>query len=99
MKESLRLQHPVSLLTRFATRDTVIGGKYFIKKGQTVSEIWRHFHRDPDVWGTDADEFRPERMLDVNFSKLPTNAWKPVSNQGQNCRAICRNTKKIATVS
>lgn len=79
MKESLRLQHPVSLLTRFATRDTVIGGKYLIKKGQTVSGIWRHFHRDPDVWGADADEFRPERMLDVNFSKLPTNSWKPVS--------------------
>lgn len=79
MKEALRLQHPVSLLTRFAIRDTVIGKRYLIKKGQTVSGIWRHFHRDPDVWGADADEFRPERMLDVNFSKLPTNAWKPVS--------------------
>lgn len=79
MKESLRMQHPSSLLTRFATRDTVIGGKYFITKGQTVSGIWRHFHRDPHVWGADADEFRPERMLDVNFSKLPTNSWKPVS--------------------
>ncbi|KAL4733344.1 cytochrome P450 [Aspergillus similis] len=85
MKESLRLQHPVSLLIRFATRDTIIGGKYLIKKGQTISGIWRHFHRDPDVWGADADAFRPERMLDVNFSKLPTNSWKPFGDGLRAC--------------
>lgn len=79
MKESLRLQHPASLLTRFATKNTVMGGKYFIKKGQMVSGIWRHFHRDPEIWGLDADEFRPERMLDVNYQTLPPNSWKPVS--------------------
>lgn len=79
MKEALRLQHPVSLLTRFSTKDTVLGGKYFIKQGQMVSGIWRHFHRDPKIWGKDADEFRPERMLDMNFQALPPNSWKPVS--------------------
>lgn len=80
MKEALRMQHPVSLLTRFATRDTTLGGKYYIKKGQMVSGIWRHFHRDPKVWGKDADEFRPERMLDAEFQKMPPNSWKPVSH-------------------
>jgi cytochrome P450 / NADPH-cytochrome P450 reductase len=79
MKETLRMQHPVSLLTRFCMKDTVLGGKYFIKKGQMVSGIWRHFHRDPKIWGEDADKFRPERMLDVNFQKMPPNSWKPVS--------------------
>lgn len=59
MKETLRMQHPVSILTPLSTKDTVLGGKYFIEKGQTVSGIWRHFHRDPKVWGEDADEFRP----------------------------------------
>ncbi|KAH7322430.1 cytochrome P450 [Stachybotrys elegans] len=85
MKEALRLQHPVSLLTRFSTRDTVIGGKYFIKKGQMVSGIWRHFHRDPKVWGEDADEFRPERMLDVNMQKMPPNSWKPFGDGLRAC--------------
>lgn len=79
IKETLRLQHPSSLLTRFAIKDTVIGGKYFIHEGQMVSGVWRYFHRDPEVWGDDAAEFRPERMLQVNFEKLPPNAWKPVS--------------------
>ncbi|KAF7502833.1 hypothetical protein GJ744_005012 [Endocarpon pusillum] len=85
MKEALRMQHPVSLLTRFATKDTVLGGKYFIRKGQMVSGIWRHFHRDPKVWGEDADEFRPERMLDVNFQTLPPNSWKPFGDGLRAC--------------
>ncbi|KAH7032560.1 cytochrome P450, partial [Microdochium trichocladiopsis] len=79
IKETLRMQHPVSLLTRFSTKDTVIGGKYFIRKGQMVSGIWRHFHRDKNAWGEDADVYRPERMLDAEFQKMPPNAWKPVS--------------------
>ncbi|KAL4746133.1 hypothetical protein BDW72DRAFT_207610 [Aspergillus terricola var. indicus] len=85
MKEALRLQHPVSLLTRFAVQDTVLGGKYLIKKGQMVSGIWRHFHRDPEVWGADADQFRPERMLDMNFEKLPKNSWKPFGDGLRAC--------------
>jgi cytochrome P450/NADPH-cytochrome P450 reductase len=79
IKEALRLQHPSSLLTRFAVKDTVLGGKYFIRKGQMVSGVWRQFHRDPKIWGEDSDEFRPERMLEENFQKLPPNSWKPVS--------------------
>lgn len=56
-----------------------MGGKYFVRKGQMVSGVWRHFHRDPVVWGADSDEFKPERMLDRNFQALPPNSWKPVS--------------------
>ncbi|KAK4500050.1 hypothetical protein PRZ48_008236 [Zasmidium cellare] len=85
MKEALRMQHPVSLFTRFAIKDTVIGGKYLIKEGQMLSGIWRHFHRDPKVWGEDADEFKPERMLDENFSKMPPNAFKPFGDGLRAC--------------
>ncbi|KAK8075467.1 hypothetical protein PG997_010130 [Apiospora hydei] len=85
MKETLRMQHPVTLFTRFSTRDTVLGGKYFIHKGQMVSGIWRHFHRDPEAWGDDADSFRPERMLDAEFSKMPPNAWKPFGDGLRAC--------------
>ena len=43
---------------------------------QTIIALLPAIHRDPDVWGEDADQFRPERMLDENLSALPKNAWK-----------------------
>ena len=33
-------------------------------------------HRGPAVYGEDAEQFKPERMLDEAFQKLPPNAWK-----------------------
>ena len=40
---------------------------------------------DPTIWGEDANEFRPERCLDENFSKLPKNSWKPFGNGERGC--------------
>jgi cytochrome P450 / NADPH-cytochrome P450 reductase len=41
--------------------------------------------RDPKVYGEDADEFKPERMLDEKFEKLPKNAWKPFGTGMRAC--------------
>ncbi|KAI0768381.1 cytochrome P450 [Irpex lacteus] len=41
-------------------------GKYFIKKDQSIVIQLSAVHRDKAVWGEDADEFKPERMLDGN---------------------------------
>jgi hypothetical protein len=38
--------------------ETVLEGKYEIKKGQTVLVVLDALHKDPAVWGEDADEFR-----------------------------------------
>ena len=54
--------------------------RYEINYGESIRTVVYRVHRDPLVWGEDAEEFRPERMLDENFNKLPPNAWK-VSNQ------------------
>jgi cytochrome P450/NADPH-cytochrome P450 reductase len=61
------------------------GGKYEVKKGQPIFAFLPSIHRDPAVWGSDADEFKPERMLDEPFSKLPKNAWKPFGNGMRGC--------------
>jgi cytochrome P450/NADPH-cytochrome P450 reductase len=42
-------------------------------------------HRDPSVFGPDADLFRPERMYGENFTKLPPNSWKPFGNGARAC--------------
>jgi cytochrome P450/NADPH-cytochrome P450 reductase len=45
-------------------------------------------HLDPTVYGDDATEFKPERMLDDNFAKLNEefpNSWKPFGNGKRAC--------------
>lgn len=64
---------------------TVIGGKYLIKKGQAIMVLNYSLHRDPAVYGDDADLFKPERMEEENFKKLPPNAWKPFGNGVRGC--------------
>ncbi|EEB96868.1 hypothetical protein MPER_03919, partial [Moniliophthora perniciosa FA553] len=78
MRESLRLSPTASLRSVYSLEDTTLSnGKYFIKKGtRLVCQQWLN-HRDPVVWGNDAEEFKPERMLDGKFEALPPNAWHP----------------------
>lgn len=61
------------------------GGKYQIHKGQAIVALIGKVHLDPAVYGVDAAEFKPERMLDEPFSKLPPNSWKPFGNGMRGC--------------
>jgi cytochrome P450 len=67
--ETLRLYPIVPLNSRTAVRDTVLptgGGPDFnqpitVRKGESVGYSAYVLHRRHDIWGKDADEFRPER--------------------------------------
>ncbi|KAL4976053.1 cytochrome P450 [Aspergillus desertorum] len=69
LNEVLRLQPPVPLNIRIAARDTSlpVGGgpdgksPVFVEKGQPVFYSVYAMHRRKDLWGPDADSFRPER--------------------------------------
>jgi cytochrome P450 / NADPH-cytochrome P450 reductase len=82
LRETLRLQPTAPAFTIGPRPDTkeypvlIGGGKYQIEKGQVVVVLLPKVHRDPAVYGDDAEEFKPERMTDENFKKLPSNAWK-----------------------
>lgn len=75
------------------TEETVyIGGsapgstkKYAIPRGKPVTCLLSKIQREPKVWGDDANAFRPERMMDEEFSKLPKNAWKPFGTGMRAC--------------
>ncbi|KAL3421663.1 bifunctional P-450/NADPH-P450 reductase [Phlyctema vagabunda] len=64
---------------------TLGNGKYEVKKGQAIVCLVDKIHKDPAVYGDDAGIFKPERMLDEPFSKLPANAWKPFGNGMRGC--------------
>ncbi|KAI9052520.1 hypothetical protein LZ554_003864 [Drepanopeziza brunnea f. sp. 'monogermtubi'] len=68
--ETLRLYPVVPVNSRFANRDTTIprgGGKdgkskIFVPKGSSVDYSVHAMHHRKDIWGEDAEEFRPERF-------------------------------------
>lgn len=68
--------------------DTVIGGRYEVKKGDVIAVLLSKSQLDPAVLGEDANEFVPERMLDENFDRLSRefpNFWKPFGNGMRGC--------------
>ncbi|KAF1937047.1 NADPH-cytochrome P450 reductase-like protein, partial [Clathrospora elynae] len=88
LRESLRLQPTAPSIGLTAKEDTVIGGKYAVKAGVPLLALFPIIHRDPVAYGEDAEEFRPERMLDEEFDrrnkKFP-NCWKPFGNGMRAC--------------
>ena len=91
MRETLRLS-PSAIAIQMQPRSDsqedpiYLGkGKYEIKKGQAIVCVIPQIHRDPTVYGDDANLFRPERMLDEPFAKLPKNSWKPFGNGIRGC--------------
>ncbi|KAJ3531287.1 hypothetical protein NM208_g8947 [Fusarium decemcellulare] len=88
LRETLRLCSPIPAFGIEAIEDTLLGGKYLIKKGELVSAMLSKAHLDPAVYGDDATEFKPERMLEDSFTKLMEehpNCWKPFGNGKRAC--------------
>ncbi|PVH99192.1 putative cytochrome P450 oxidoreductase OrdA-like protein [Periconia macrospinosa] len=59
--------------------------EYIVRQGDALVVLLADVHRDPSVYGDDAGEFRPERMLDEEFNKLPKHAWKPFGSGARRC--------------
>ena len=88
LRESIRLQPTAPAIGLHANEDTTLGGKYECKKGVPIVAVLPKLHRDPLVWGEDAEEFRPERMLDEEFERRNNefpNCWKPFGNGMRAC--------------
>lgn len=87
LRETLRLQPTAPAFTVGAKAEggEILGGKYHVEKDTPIIIALPKMQRDPAVWGEDAEEWQPERMLDDNFSKLPPNSWKPFGNGSRGC--------------
>ncbi|KAI1291550.1 cytochrome P450 [Xylaria venustula] len=85
IRETMRITSTITILNIAAIEDTVIGGKYRVTTDDTLVCNVRGMHHDRRVWGEDADVFRPDRLLDGKWEKLPPNAWKPFGNGARAC--------------
>ena len=85
LRETLRLMPTAPGFYVTPEKDEIIGGKYAVPAGEPLLLFLHLIHRDPAVWGPDADDFKPERMADEFFEALPKNAWKPFGNGMRGC--------------
>ncbi|KAI8240587.1 Bifunctional cytochrome P450/NADPH--P450 reductase [Colletotrichum sp. SAR 10_99] len=86
LKETIRLHAPAPGFHVRPLKDgEVLGGKYVVNKEDPIVIVLHQLHRDPAVWGSDAEEFKPERMQRDGFNKLPPNSWKPFGNGARAC--------------
>lgn len=78
ISETLRVWPVVPQNYRLSSRNTTLprgGGKdgsepIFVRNGQTVVWLTWAIHRDKDIYGKDADIFRPERWLEPEMRKI-----------------------------
>ena len=89
LREALRLQPTAPAFVRSLRPDNdevcpSLGG-YAIDRHSKILALLPQCHRDPGVYGEDADEFKPERMLDEKFKTLPKSAWKPFGTGVRAC--------------
>ena len=90
INETLRLWGPVTYMTRVALKDTRLpagGGRagtspVFVPKGSILTISYKALHRRKDLWGDDADAFRPERWSTL---KLVPWSFMPFSGGPRVC--------------
>jgi cytochrome P450/NADPH-cytochrome P450 reductase len=85
LKETLRLWPTAPAFSLYPYQDTIIGGKYKIKKQHTINVLLPILHRDRSVWGEQAEVFNPDNFSAEREATRPANAWKPFGNGQRAC--------------
>lgn len=86
LKESLRLWPTAPAFAVYPYEEkTTLAGTYPIHRDQTLMILTPMLHRDPKIWGKNAEEFDPEHFAFENAAQLPPNAWKPFGNGQRSC--------------
>jgi cytochrome P450 / NADPH-cytochrome P450 reductase len=85
LRETLRLwpTAPAFALTPLA-EETTLGGRYQVRRGDTLLVLAPMLHRDPAVWD-EPERFDPDRFEFERAEALPPQAWKPFGNGVRSC--------------
>lgn len=85
LDESMRLWPPAPGFGRAPREDTVIGGRYTMTTDDHAVVLLPRVHRDPAVWGPDADEFNPDRFAPENSRGRMPHALKMFGTGERSC--------------
>ena len=85
LKETLRLWPTAPAFALAPHKDTVIGGQYTMKKSYQIVVLVGALHRDPAVWGDNAEVFDPDNFSREAERARPANAYKPFGNGQRAC--------------
>ena len=61
IQEALRLYPPAAFISREALEEFEMGN-IIVPKGVCIWTLIPTLHRDPEIWGPDANEFKPQRF-------------------------------------
>jgi cytochrome P450 len=105
-KSALRCHPPIPFSIRIAARDTILptgGGQdrsspIYVREGTLIIIALYNLHRDPEVWGPDAREFRPARWDSFETGSVP--AYMPFLAGPRKCLGweLAINTAAYVTV-
>nr|XP_029732559.1 probable cytochrome P450 313a4 isoform X1 [Aedes albopictus] len=88
IKESMRLFPVAAILARFATDDVKINDHQTIPKNTRIIIGTYQIHRDPKIWGPNADQFDPDHFLPENVAGRHPYSFIPFSGGPRNCMGI-----------
>ncbi|CAO1370816.1 unnamed protein product [Diamesa serratosioi] len=100
-KEVLRLLPAVPIVLRETLEDFELEEGLVIPKGVNFFINFFVLHRNPVIWGKNAEQFNPDNFLPENISKRPTFSYLPFSAGQRNCIAYSYTllSLKIALVN
>ncbi|MFF7844025.1 cytochrome P450 [Streptomyces ossamyceticus] len=84
LNESLRLWPTAPAFAVEPLEDTVIGGKYAVRKGESIQILIPQLHRDP-AWGENVELFDPDRFLPEREEQRPVHLFKPFGSGERAC--------------
>ncbi|HET9380934.1 MAG TPA: cytochrome P450 [Streptomyces sp.] len=85
LDESLRLWPTAPAFAREAREDTVLAGEHPMRRGAWALILVPMLHRDPEVWGPDAEEFDPDRFDARAVRSRPPHVFKPFGTGARAC--------------
>ncbi|MCC6313446.1 MAG: cytochrome P450, partial [Thermomicrobiales bacterium] len=85
LSESLRLWPTAPGFTRHSYASDVLAGDYAIEPDDTFNVLLPMLHRDPDIWGPDAERFNPDNFAPDAIANRPANAYKPFGSGQRSC--------------